>query len=192
MKQQTFAGFPETAHAILSECRTYRYVLYRSLDGCAWDAPDAPGLPGRPQVSRSRICYVLTNPSTADEHTNDPTVEKVIKQSTFFGAGLLSMVNAFAYRETDSRKLPHLAAQGINLVGPENDRYIMQEILKADLVICGWGNPGALLERDKRLRELITYANAGGKAYCIRENKNRTPIHPLYQLDQPTLVEFRL
>lgn len=37
-----------------------------------------------------------------------------------------------------------------------------------------WGNPGRLLNRDKEVISLIS------DLYCLKQNKNGTPHHPLY------------
>lgn len=203
MAQEKLPGFPKTAHAVLSDCRVYRYALYRSLDGLAWDAVEAAGSKPGSRLYRTTACFLLTNPSTADEESNDKTVEKVMKQARHLGYGRVSMVNAFAYRETDSTRLPSLAASGVDLVGPDNDLHILREAAASDVVICGWGNPGKLLDRDEQLRVLLKAQDSGlwgtlslaeraSKLYCMKQNQNGTPIHPLYQKDQPELIPFRL
>jgi hypothetical protein len=63
MVQETLPWIPKTAHAVLSDDRKYRYVLYRSLDGLAWDDELRPD--GKKRLT---VCFVMLNPSQADEN----------------------------------------------------------------------------------------------------------------------------
>lgn len=109
------------AVAIFSPDRRYRYLLRRrvSLDPlvCVW---------------------ILLNPSTADEHKNDPTIRRCIDYSRMWGFGTMEVVNLYALRTT----YPHLALREADPVGPENDLYILEAAQRADRVMLGWGNHG--------------------------------------------------
>ncbi len=74
--------------AHLSPCRQYRYRLWRD-----WD----PGA--------GRCVFVGLNPSTADEHTDDPTIRKCVGFAKRWGFGAIDMVNLFAYRSTSPKGL---------------------------------------------------------------------------------------
>lgn len=80
------------------------------------------------------------------------------------------MANLFAFRSTDPSILNHVS----NPIGSDNDFYIQKSASEADLVISCWGNPGRLLNRDKEVISLIS------DLYCLKQNKNGTPHHPLY------------
>lgn len=154
--------------AIFSDCGKYRYLLWR-----VWD----PSLP--------RALLLMMNPSTADETVDDPTVERQIRRVQLwpeigfdYRVGGLEVANAFAYRETESRKLPALHAAGVDLVGPGNDAMILEAARRAAVVVCGWGRPGKLGGRDQAVLRLLR--QAGIKAYALRVNGDGTPKHPLY------------
>lgn len=182
MQQQTFPWLHKTSHAILSEDRVYRYALYRSLDGEGWNTHEP----------HQTICFILLNPSTADEEANDPTIEKLMKYARAWGYRRLIVVNLFAYRETDSTKLRSLASTR-DIVGPFNNAYIDQVVSVSHRVVCGWGNQGEILGRgDAMRRHLIPLlADRGDKPYCFKQNANSSPVHPLYQRDAAELVELR-
>lgn len=179
MQQQMLPGIPKIAHAILSEDRKYRYVLYRSLDGLAWDSIG----PGRP---RRTVCFVLLNPSVADEYQTDPTIDKLIKYGSAWGFQRLAVVNVYALIETDSRKLKLLRAIGADLAGPLNAAYLAQAMNEADRVVCGWGNEGFLGER----AALGILRDRSIPALCFGTNINGTPVHPLYQRDAAGLIPY--
>lgn len=163
------ALFPEATGAIFSDCRRYRYRLWR-----IWD--------------RHLPCalFIMMNPSTADEVNDDPTVlrqqRRVMKWGdTFIEApkvGGVEVVNVFAWRETDSTKLPGLVKAGTDIIGPDNDKWICDAASNAAIVICGWGQPGNLMNRGKNVLKLI---HAVCKVpYALAINDDGTPRHPLY------------
>lgn len=153
-----------TIGAQFSPCRTWRYRLWR-----VWDE------------SLPLACFVLMNPSKADEINDDPTVlrcqRRVVKWSNIRIGGVL-VVNVFAWRETDSTKLPGLIAAGTDIVGPENDSTIVAAAQQASIVVCGWGNPGNLNGRGAAVEQLLR--SAGIPLHHLQLNFNGTPAHPLY------------
>lgn len=105
--------------AVLSECRQYRYRLWRE-----WG-----------DVSK-RVCFVGINPSTADEHDDDHTITKCIGFAKRWGFGALDMVNLFAWRSTDQRGLLEAA----DPIGVENDCRILQAFDQASRIVLAWGS----------------------------------------------------
>lgn len=142
--------------AYFSPCRTYRYLLCRR-----WaDTPVA--------------VFVMLNPSTADETTNDPTVERCERRARAAGFGGLTVVNIFALRSTD----PGALYAHDDPIGPENDCHIRSACRDAGLVVCAWGTHGALTSRGENVRKMLT---ADGVAlHHLGLNKGGTPKHPLY------------
>ncbi len=69
--------------AKLSDCRIYRYALWR-----IWD--DAKPL----------VMFIGLNPSTADETEDDPTIRRCISFAQNWGYGGLYMANLFVFRAT--------------------------------------------------------------------------------------------
>jgi hypothetical protein len=151
--------------AIFSDCRRYRYRLWRR-----W----APG---------DTALFLLMNPSTADEVKNDATVERCVRRATRWniagmGIGCVEVCNVFAWRETDSRKLLPLIAQGVDIIGPENDAAISMAAKGAKLVICGWGMPGNLMGRGAAVLKMLRAT--GIEPHALGLNSDGTPKHPLY------------
>jgi len=144
--------------AAFSPDRKYRWSLHR-----IW------------QSAAPLVCYVLLNPSTADESKNDPTVERCQVRALNAGFGGLLVVNIFAWRSTDPAELYQVA----DPVGaPYNDSVIINSVRKSELVVCGWGMHGALQDRGKQVLELIR--SAGKVPHALRINSDGSPEHPLY------------
>jgi hypothetical protein len=153
--------------ATFSPCRTYRYTL-----GRIWreQAPTA--------------CWILLNPSTADERQLDPTLRRCVGFSRAWGFGSMVVVNLFAYRSPYPSKV-YAAADP---VGPKNDQYIRRMVRRADKVIVGWGVHGKLLRRQETVVGLLQ--RCGVEVWCLGTTKASHPKHPLYGAAATKLVNY--
>jgi len=88
-----------------SECRAYRYALWRRWD---W------------QGYANQVMFVGLNPSTADETEDDPTIRRCIRFAKDWGCGSLLMLNAYAWRATKPRDL-HAYGGYADAIGYSND-----------------------------------------------------------------------
>ncbi|MCR9087909.1 MAG: DUF1643 domain-containing protein [Rhodobacteraceae bacterium] len=143
--------------AIYSPCEGYRYALTR-----VWDA------------GGDKVLFVMLNPSTATELSNDPTVERCERRARALGFGAFRVCNIFAWRETDPKQM---RAQP-DPVGPGNDAAIREGCAWADRVICAWGTHGAHLDRGPEVEMLIR--SFGVSAHHLGLTKHGHPRHPLY------------
>ena len=164
--------FPDTTEqsgATISECGLYRYHLWRR-----WH-PDLP-----------TMCFVLQNPSTADESADDPTIRRCVAFAKRDGFGGISVRNVFALRATDERELLTHA----DPFGPENAEHLTaaRNVSIMTRLVVAWGNR----VEDKRLRSY--YQNAASicraqKPYCLGVNRSGEPKHPLYlRADTPMVL----
>lgn len=149
--------------ANLSDCRKYRYTLWRSIY-----------LPLNGQPSRM-INFICLNPSTADANKNDPTVKRLIARALMLGFHSLVVTNLFAWRATDPTEL----RQAKDPVGPENDAVLLATARNSDLVVCAWGGNGKLFDRDVQVTRMLQRAGIALHALQISE-VTLTPAHPLY------------
>ena len=145
------------SEAVYSECLRYRYALTR-----VW-AADGP-----------RVLFIMLNPSTATEVQNDPTVERCERRARALGYGAFRVMNIFAWRETDPKRL-RAAPEPI---GPDNDRLLLEALPWADRVIAGWGVHGAYRNRGPEVAAMLR--DAGTVLYCFGLSKAGHPRHPLY------------
>ncbi len=143
--------------ARFSAGRRYRYTLWR-----VWE----PAL---------GCCnFLMLNPSTADESTNDPTIERCQRRAQRWGYGGLVVTNLFALCTSDPARL----RQADDPIGPGNDAVIVAAARSAALLVCAWGNHGTYLGRADNVRTLL--AKLDTVPFCLAETKRREPAHPLY------------
>jgi hypothetical protein len=115
--------------------------------------------------------FIGLNPSTADESTNDPTLNRCINYAKSWGYGGVCMGNLFAYRATD----PVDMKAAIDPIGSDNDMWLRQLAKESEIIIAAWGNDGAYMGRSQQVIKLIP------NLYCLKINKSGEPAHPLYQ-----------
>lgn len=160
----------ELTGATISVCGLYRYHLWR-----VWDER----LPC--------LCFVMQNPSTADDVDNDPTITRCIGFAKRDGFGGISVRNVFALRATDERVL----LTHPDPFGPENERHLMaaRSVSMMTRLVVAWG------ERlgGKRLKRHYVYAEnclLPQKPYCLGTNKSGQPKHPLYLRGDTAMVPW--
>lgn len=146
--------------ADLSTDHVYRWELTRT-----WDR------------SKGRVCWVMLNPSTADERDDDATIRRCTGFARSWGYGGIVVRNLYALRSTDPANLwTHP-----DPVGPSNTTYLNRCALD-ELVVCAWGAHGA---RDGRGDHVVLALAAqldllGRVPHHIGLTKDGQPRHPLY------------
>lgn len=144
------------------ECTESRDGRYRYVLKITW----------RPTLPAALFC--MLNPSTAGKLYDDPTSTKCITLADRWQCGSVILVNLFARRATDPRDMKAL---GPAACGMFNDHHIMWQCKTAGKIVCAWGNHGTHRGRDAVVIALMR--RAGHKLWCLGENKNGTPEHPL-------------
>lgn len=150
------------SRAVFAPCERYRYLLQRRFDGLDFEDPGS-------------ACFVMMNPSTADERQDDPTIRRCIGYARAWGYVGVTIVNVFALRSTNPKGL--LAVD--DPVGPANPEILMREALEASLLVCAWGLPPKPL-REKAESLLGTMLVEGLEPHALRLTKDGSPAHPLY------------
>lgn len=141
--------------AALSGCGKYRWCLTRHWDDdlptCAW---------------------VMLNPSTATADEDDPTVRRCVGFSRRWGHGGIAVVNLFALRAADPKKL--LAAE--DPVGPLCDETI-RVYCRRRFTVAAWG----ALAPPRRAAEVLAILRAeAAEVVCLGLTRGGQPRHPLY------------
>lgn len=161
--------------AIISSCLSYRYSLVRE-----WD-------------NGPRVLWIMLNPSVADASVDDPTIRRCISFTHAFALyksdvplkyGSLEVVNLFAYRATDPKDMAAAKADGVNVVGPDNDQHITEAASRASLVVAAWGADKLAPLRSVNIRKLV----APHELHCLGKSKSGAPKHPLYLPSNSALV----
>ena len=145
-----------TGTALFSPCGLYRYNLTRT-----WDS------------SLPQVFWIMLNPSTADSITNDHTISKVVKFSSLAGFGRLTVLNLFAYRTPYPTALFEAHKEGIDIIGPENNKFLQAPAMVGASVVLAWGNHGHFLNRGEEVLKWYS------KPMLLKETKSGQPAHPL-------------
>ncbi len=140
--------------AKLSECRKYRFALWRT-----WDD------------TKPYVMFVGLNPSTADETTDDRTLTRCMSFAKSWGYGGVCMANLFAFRAT----APSDMKAAKDPIGAENNDWLKKLANEAGLIVAAWGNDGAYLDRSEQVKKMLP------TVHCLKLNKSGEPAHPLYQ-----------
>ncbi|MFN4156897.1 MAG: DUF1643 domain-containing protein [Gemmobacter sp.] len=146
----------EVRGAVMSACGRYRLRLWRRWGGGA------------------RMAFVLLNPSVANGVADDPTLRACVARAQAAGFGGVEVVNLFGWRSADPRALRGVA----DPVGPGTDGAVDAAVRGAGMVVCGWGNGGALLGRGEAVAARLR--GAGVVLHHLGLTKGGAPRHPLY------------
>lgn len=172
--QTTLFESPNSGNAVLpasavdkgasfSKCRKYRYALWR-----IWDS------------SKPLVMFIGLNPSTANEHENDPTIRSVERISRHNGYGGFYMMNCFPYVSTDPSQL-YACSHSVY-----NEEWLKEVSQKCKDVVFAWGN----FEVVKKLGVDYILSRLFPNAKALHINKNGSPKHPLYCKSDTKLVKW--
>lgn len=140
--------------AIISDCKQYRYKLWR-----VWDE------------TKPLVGFIGLNPSTADGAVDDPTIKKLIGYAFRWRYGGFYIGNLFAFRATD----PKVMMKAPEPIGPLNDDSLREisDLCNGNLVAM-WGTKGTHLNRDKEVMPMFP------ELKCFCKTSDGAPGHPLY------------
>lgn len=137
-----------------SQCDQYRYGLSR-----LWD------------TGKRTALFIMLNPSTADEHRNDPTVARCETRARSMGFGGVMVANLFAFRATRPQDLK----MAKNPEGDWNDAVLRHWVRHAGMTVAAWGVHGR-----HQNRGIDVARGLGAPVYHLGLTKEGHPRHPLY------------
>jgi hypothetical protein len=135
---------------------------------------------------RGLCAFIMLNPSTADEHRDDPTIRRCIGFARRWGYAGLIVANLFALRATD----PLALFDADDPAGdPANRDAIRAAIDEAALILCAWGHFAAARDRGQ---EVVARARERGRVpHCLGLTRQGAPRHPLYLPAAARPIPFR-
>lgn len=147
----------------------YRYILHRET-----------GVLG----GNGHGIFVMLNPSTADETTDDPTIRRCKGFSAREGWARFSVVNLFPARATKPADLIAMHRRGEDIVGPKGDEILGLTLRPGSTVVAAWGASGGALA-DERAKA-VSAAFMDIEWWCLGTTDSGRPRHPLYvRADEP-------
>lgn len=156
-----------------SECRRYRYTLWREWDTLDMFEGCNDGERGE-AIRHEYLMVIGLNPSTADETKDDPTIRKCIGFAKRWGFGALCMTNLFAWRDTK----PENMKKSPEPIGMDNRYWVAKCAAGAAMVLAAWGKNGSHLGQENKVAMWIR--DVGVKMFCLCKNNDGSPMHPLY------------
>ena len=111
--------------AIISNCNKYRYKLTRT-----WNE------------DKRKVLFIMLNPSTADEKTDDLTTRRCINFAKKWGYGGIMIGNIYPFRAKrpkDLRKWLNTSNNGLWEHREGNIDAVHEMAEQADLIVCAWG-----------------------------------------------------
>ncbi len=135
--------------AFISPDENYRYTLHRQ-----WEP------------NPKNAVWIGLNPSTADANKDDATIRKIVYFSKREGCGSMTMLNRFAFRARDPKKLLEVE----DPIGVLNHAMSRPLIEGAHLLVAAWGAFAIAKE----------YPYVEADYQCLGHNKDGSPKHPLY------------
>ena len=169
-------GLRQVSGATISQCGLYRYSLWRE-----WS------------VEGPVMGWVMLNPSTADAHTDDPTIRRCIGFAKREGCGGIIVRNLFAYRTPSPKALGEAYRAGVDVVGPENDEWLRAFVDPPFVgpVVAAWGAGAGVPLRvfERRVSEVVQVL---GGVLSVLDGPTRTASpHPLYLAKDTPLVAMQ-
>lgn len=126
-----------------------------------------------------QVCWIMLNPSSADDKKDDPTIRSCIKHSKRLGFGSLIVVNLYPFRTASPRECQEIAEEDYGAalrywdeLGTNQD-IIQDEAQTADKVIAAWGQS---TWDDNWIDEMVDGIRP---LYCLGTTKSGAPKHPL-------------
>lgn len=162
--EDLFGGNGEDNGAAFSECKKYRYALWR-----IWSRE----LP--------LVMFIGLNPSTANQSEDDPTIRRVKRFAKDWGYGGVYMMNCFPFVSTDPKMLYDCSNTVIN------DGWLEEISKRCYKVVFAWGNFDVV----KKLGVDYILSNKFPNAVALQINKNGSPKHPLYVAANVVPVKFK-
>ena len=149
--------------AVFSANRRHRYMLWRT-----WDIQ-----------KKRRAVFVGLNPSTADEHVDDPTIRRcqsfARSWSGKWRCGGLFVVNLYSFCTPSPAELFRSSESN----SPANQRWLKKLCSDPDSLVIGmWGNHGLRNDRGASFTDWAQHNDIS--IYSLAVNTTGTPAHPLY------------
>lgn len=165
--------------AVFSDDGQYRYLLTRAWGGQTFG--------GGPEGQGSRqITWVMLNPSTADALEDDATIRRCTRFSAVWNFTRMNVVNLYAYRATDPRRLLEVDDPW----GPRNYAYVSRAIRDSVVVVAAWGAFADKMPGRIDIEGICSTWDVSLK--CLGLTKDGHPKHPLYLPTKTALMDFGL
>jgi hypothetical protein len=152
--------------AQISPCKSYRWMLSR-----AW-------------AGGHQLCWIMLNPSTADDTVDDPTICRVIHFTKLWGNDGFTVVNLYPFRSPHPSECRKWADRGpdwsVRDALMNNASVVAENAKKAHMIVAAWGtNAWDSDWIEGIVEDIIGDEEPWPAIYCLGMTKNGSPKHPL-------------
>ena len=137
--------------------------------------------------NNGHLIVIMHNPATIHEGEDlilkrSGTRRRLVKFASDNQYRALTELNLFAYRSPKKTLLAKAVRDdGIEPVGPENDRVISDVARQADKLFVAWGKVSDNPTFAQRVREVTQLLDSVGKPlYCLGKNDDGSPTQPTF------------
>lgn len=160
----------------------YRYELTR-----CWDH----------ESPRRVLLWVCLNPSDAGALRGDPSTTRMVRFSQRWGFTEMKLVNVFGRITSKPAELLEMERDGVDIIGPCNDRHIHRAAWSAQQIVVAWGasvrrHPARVAHVLGLLSQAPCVAWARTPLSCLGTTIDGYPRHPLYLKKELDLEPFEV
>jgi hypothetical protein len=133
----------------------------------------------------TRLCWLMLNPSTADEKKSDHTVSRCLNFAAQWGFDGFTIVNLYPYRSQDYGQCRDWVSgkfepdDKVSAALAKNLDIVADAVTQADTVVAAWGNHAwdwgwaktTIRRCDDRAGKEVSFS-------CLRTNLTGMPSHP--------------
>jgi hypothetical protein len=132
------------------------------------------------------VCWIMLNPSTADDRKNDPTMREVIYFTRLWGYAGLTVVNLYPFRSPNPAACRRWADWTNN--GPDyyardalmrNLDIVAERAREATLVVVAWGATAWDDDWIEHLVEEVQSVEPFPTLHCLGRSASGAPKHPM-------------
>lgn len=128
------------------------------------------------------VCFILLNPSFADDAKSDPTTKRCRELTEKLGHRSFEIVNLFVTRGGSSKdfvKFKTGEKKAEKKQWLKNDKIILAAVERAAIVIVGWGDTAREIENGVRAKKVcVKLEKFGDKVFALGFTKSGSPKHP--------------
>ena len=125
------------------------------------------------------ITYIMLNPSTADNHSDDKTIRRLVFFTKKFGFGGFYVGNLYPIITPFISELYEYLSHD-KMKNRKNIKFMIE---KSEQIVYAWGN--TIKHTPEWINKIVK------NPMCFGQNKNGSPKHPLYLKNSSILIGFK-
>ncbi len=135
------------------------------------------------------VNWIMLNPSTADDHFDDPTIRKCRGFASRWGYRAMVVTNLFTFRATDPAELKAMVKLDYSRAVGVADGPLIKASREASLVVAAWGIHG---NTAGRAEDVLNRVLPEVQMFCIGRTKANFPLHPVMARYTDWPLPFRI